>query len=96
MFRYITIFLFIVTNLFGSADFNLDCIVNYKDFAYMSVDWLNEGGDIVDSRVDLNDDGIVDIEDLVIFASHWTAQVECPPQVVDSEEFVLTNLRRTG
>ena len=49
---------------------NLDGVgrVDLVDFAILSQSWLLEGADL---EADTNDDGIVDIYDLIQVAEHW-------------------------
>jgi hypothetical protein len=50
------------------ADFNLDYIVNYNDFAEMAAIWLQP---VSSSDVDLFGDGFIDFRDFALFAENW-------------------------
>ena len=57
-----------------ATDFNLDGIVNFKDFAYFAPYWQTFGHDANDfwaNGTDLNKDGYVDANDLGQFANEW-------------------------
>ena len=54
--------------LADKADFNLDGIVNFRDFAALAGDWQKSGAHKV---TDLNGDGIIDIDDLDLFTQVW-------------------------
>ena len=46
-------------------------IVNFFDFAILANNWQLEGTAIKDQEADLDNNGIVDMEDLAIFCSFW-------------------------
>ena len=54
------------------ADFNIDGVVNFQDFALLANKWMVEGSFIED----LNLDGVVEFEDLRLFADNWLWQRE--------------------
>lgn len=46
-------------------------IVNFVDFAVLANNWRLEGAAIIDQEADLDNNGVVDMDDLVIFCSFW-------------------------
>jgi hypothetical protein len=74
--KYATIiFLLLATGMAIGVvgDFNADYQIDFKDYAYLSNNWLSSG------TGDLDNSGTVDINDLVIFASYWLEScIYCP------------------
>jgi parallel beta-helix repeat protein len=56
------------TRLAEKADFNLDDIVNFRDFAALASEWQTSG---THKTSDLNGDGIINIDDLDLFTQIW-------------------------
>jgi len=63
-----------------SGDINNDCYVDMVDFSWLATDWLEDCNDpnyIADPNsncykgTDLNDDGPVDINDLILITDNW-------------------------
>ena len=50
------------------ADFDLNWLVDLRDLAIFSEDWLKKGDDII---TDINGDGQVDLLDWAEFARYW-------------------------
>ncbi len=56
-----------------SRDFNNDDIVNYSDFSIFNTHWLSDDCSDPDwcDETDINTGGIVDADDLILFADFW-------------------------
>ena len=71
-----------------SRDFNDDDIVNYPDFSIFNTNWLSD--DCLDPNwcdgTDINTDGVVDANDLTLFADFWLWEVEYPTAPSDPGE----------
>jgi hypothetical protein len=52
----------------GSADFNNDGFVNFRDYCILADEWLKSGGTIT---ADLIEDNKIDEQDLVEFCYQW-------------------------
>ena len=63
----------VVTGNVLESDFDVDGIVNFKDFAHFSALWLDNSCVSTGwcDRADLNMNGTVDIFDLAIFSDQW-------------------------
>jgi len=61
-----------------TRDFNQDTKVDFADFALLSLYWLQTGCSDPDwcTGTDLNTDGIVDRDDLMLFADFWLEKTE--------------------
>ncbi len=59
-----------------TRDFNGDTFVDFKDFAIMASHWLQNGcsGSQFCEGTDLNFDGLVDSNDLMLFCNYWLYQ----------------------
>ncbi|MFA5784645.1 MAG: right-handed parallel beta-helix repeat-containing protein [Phycisphaerae bacterium] len=58
-----------------SSDFNLDCDVDFVDFAGLAEAWLSDTEDPGwDDKYDVDLSGAVDINDIEIFADRWLTQ----------------------
>ncbi len=54
------------------ADFNLDCIVNLRDFAALAEVWLVEISDAGwDDKFDIDNSNVIDANDVGLFAIYW-------------------------
>ena len=62
------------------GDLNHDCLVNFKDFAFLATDWFENCSDSAyfldpysncNKGTDLNGDGPVDLNDLEIMSDNW-------------------------
>jgi hypothetical protein len=69
----------LTTDLIG--DYNFDFVVDSCDLALFNLHWLEQGCDFPDwcCGADLNQDGIVNFLDYVIFAKHYGATEETAP-----------------
>ena len=56
------------------GNFNGDCRVNFADFAVFAAQWQLTGANITDPNTDINSDGTVDTDDLVLFTDNWLAE----------------------
>jgi len=61
-----------------TRDFNQDTKVDFADFSFFALYWLQTGCSDPDwcSGTDLNTDGIVDRYDLMLFADYWLERTE--------------------
>jgi hypothetical protein len=64
---------------YPSADLNLDCRVDLLELAELFREW----GQTEDLIADLNDDGVVDIEDLLELAEGWLACGRMPVETCE-------------
>jgi hypothetical protein len=56
----------------STADFNLDGAVDFLDYAEFALRWETSAGDpIFNVKYDLNSNGTIGFEDLMVFASQW-------------------------
>lgn len=59
-------------NAVTRADFNGDCCVNFRDFAYVALQWLQSPGEpSADIAPPPDGDGIVNMQDLAVLVEHW-------------------------
>ncbi len=56
------------------ADMDKDLKVDWLDYAVFANNWLLEGEQIVDNQADMNNDGIVNYYDLMIYQKFWLYQ----------------------
>lgn len=84
------------TRCFSSeADFNHDCIVNFKDFAILASQWLQAPGiPSADIAPPLTGNGIVDYNDLSALTEIWLTAPPSQasgPEPIDGASYVNTN-----
>jgi len=61
------------------ADFDYNCIVNFKDFASLASAWRSRDGDSnYNPYYDISDpnDGLIDELDLIVFVDNWLADCD--------------------
>jgi hypothetical protein len=58
---------------FLQGDSDIDCDVDFADYAVLAVHWLNQNCTETDwcDRADIDQSGEVDIFDLAVFADNW-------------------------
>jgi hypothetical protein len=62
----------ICENNLGNSDLNCDCKVNFEDFNILASQWMNDCNDTnCNLGNDINADGIIDYNDLLIMAENW-------------------------
>jgi len=59
------------------ADLNSDCVVDFRDLAIMTEDWLSSQADLA---ADVNADSTVDFEDYAVLADQWLEEQLWPGQ----------------
>ena len=71
---------FVTFHQFLAGDFSTDGIVNFVDFSMLASHWkeLNCNNSSECQRVDLDSDGVVDANDLILFADDWLWGVSSP------------------
>lgn len=53
------------------SDINGDGQIDLSDFSIFALDWMHQGGSILNPLSDMNGDGTVNLSDFSIFATNW-------------------------
>lgn len=64
---------FVYLSQVPTADYNTDGIVNFLDFSFLSSCWMQENGADPNNCInaDLDKNGLVDVNDLLLFSEYW-------------------------